>query len=354
MKKILLLIPILFLTACGPKVQINPISTGGDNTPDTNNNEIIDLTSSQVSTGVSLDDLGNIINGQYYFDSGDGIYYSSFDESEAAHIYQYKDGTTSIIFNGFGWSFVVKDGYLYFSGNEGTSIDGSYHLFKMNLEDYSYEIINYGYCFNMNFYKEWLYYVKEDSENYFSVYRSDLNGDNEQQVASTGSYVGIIFDDMFYYLSDQTIYRSNPDGSNPILVLEDVNRFIIGQGKFIYEDTSNNLKTANIDGANQTIVKYSDGTTISRINSAGEVIYFVKTTSDTATNGYAYPYALYRINFDGTNEQKVYESESYGYYINIVNDQIYALDYAPGASGYYVAITKNMTLTGSNLLTLPR
>ncbi len=340
-KIILIFFAILLITGCSTK----------NKAADNNLNEE-SLNSSQVSEGVNLDDLGNIINGQYYFDSGENIYYSSFDESGSAHIYMVSNGVTKKIFNGFGWSFAINGDYLYFSGNEGTRIDGTYNLFKMKLDGSSYEKINDEYCFNMNFYKDWLYYVKADGTVY-SLYRSDLDGQNEIKVVQSGSYMGIVYEDMLYYLSDNSIYKANPDGSNSELLIPSVAQFIIGMGKFIYTDTSYNIKTSDIDGSKQEVIKYSEGNIIARINSYKDTVFYV-IGSTSPTSGYSYSYTLYSIDLDGTDNKTVYSSTSYGYYINIVNDKVYALDYNAGTSGNFEAIIKSMNLDGSNFQVLYR
>ena len=117
--------------------------------------------SSIVSDGVDNSDLGNIMSGQYYFDDGNTVYYSNFDDSFKAHIYEMdeKTGANKPIFDGFGWSLVPYKGYLYFSGNTGDMIDGTYRLFKLSLKDYTYEIINEDYCYNMSMYDGWLYFI---------------------------------------------------------------------------------------------------------------------------------------------------------------------------------------------------
>lgn len=350
MKRIFLVfIAVLLLAGCGVKEK-----TTENNTNDSNTNiKEEDLKSSQVSKGVSLDDLGNITNGQYYFDSGDSIYYSSFDEGGKAHIYMVTDGNTKSIFNGFGWSFALKGDYIYFSGNEGVKIDGTYNLYRMKKDGSSYEKINSTYCFNMNFYKDWLYYVKANASSVYTLYRSDLDGKNEVQVVGTGSYVGIVYEDMLYYLSDNTIYRSNPDGSLPVPIVYSVYQFVIGMGKLIYTDTGYNIKSSDIDGTNTKVIKANEGEVISRINSYKNTVFYV-VGSSTPTSGYSYSYTLYSMGLDGTNKKTVYSSTSYGYYINIINDKVYALDYNAGASGNFEAITKSMDLDGSNFKVLYR
>ncbi len=312
--------------------------------------------SSQVSHGVNMNDLGNILNGQYYFDDGSVKYYSTFDESGNAHIYMAKNGTTKSIFDGFGWSFALKDGWLYFSGNEGTKIDNTYNLFKMKADGSSYTKINYDFCFNMNFYKDWLYYVKKDSNDNYAVYRSLLDGTKETMIISDGTYASIVYEDNLYYISGDYLYKSEPDGTKAVKILNDViSQFIIGQGKIIYVDESNNIKSSYIDGTHIKTIKVSDGNAIQRINSYKTSIFYVEYDASYLSERRAYQYHIYSIGFDGTNDKKIYDGVSWGYYINIVDGKLYVLDYAQDLSiNKFIAITSNMNLNGSNIKRLYR
>jgi hypothetical protein len=341
-KVFLLFLLVLLLAGCGS----NKIKIPGLN---------VNSTSSQVSLGVNVDDLGNVMNGQYYFDSGEEEYYSTFDETGSSHIYMTKNKTTKTIFNGFGWSFAVKDDYLYFSGNEGEVIDGTYNLFRMKKDGSSYERINTGYCFNMYFYDEWLYYGKEETEDNYSIFRSNLDGSNETKVVPD-SYNSIIYENKLYYQSNSYVYVANPDGTNPQMILGDaVTQFIIGQGKIIYLDSYYNIKTADVDGTDIKVVRAYDGEEIIKINSYKNQIFYVKYNENYLSDRMAYQYYLYSVNMDGTNDQKVYEGVSWGYYVNIVNNNIYVLDYAQDLTiNKFIAVTYRMNMDGSDINALYR
>ena len=347
MKKLFVLLLTAFIvTGCG--------STEAEKEKEKDNNTTD--TSSQVSKGFNRDDLGNIINGQYYFDNGDVIYYSTFDESGNAHIYMKDGNTTKSIFNGFGWSFALKDDYLYFSGNLGTSIDGTYNLFKMKADGSSYEVINTGYCFNMNFYNDWLYYVKKGSDDVYSIYRSDLNGENETRIVTSNSYASVVYEDKLYYLSNEVIYEADVDGNNPVAIVSDyVTKFIIGQGKIIYTDYYDNIRLVDIDGKNVKTIRTNSGYDIDRINSYKDTVYYIVYDETYLSDRMAYTYDIYSINVDGTNDKKVYSGVSWGFYMNIVDDKIYVLDYAQDLTiNKFIAITYNMNLDGSNIVELYR
>lgn len=348
MKKIKLfslLFLILVLVGCTSEKDSNTEITDKN---DSNN-------SSQVSAGVNMDDLGNIMNGQYYFDDGKQIFYSTFNEVGDSHIYMQQNGTTIAIFDGFGWSFALKDGYLYFSGNEGTKIDGTYNLYRMKISDGSYQKINTSYCFNMFFYKDFLYYTKEVSDGKYAVYRSNLDGTNETKVIDS-SYVSIIYENKLYYLLEDVIYQAEPDGNNSKVVLNDkVDEFIIGQGKIIYLDTDNNIKYADITGTNINTVRAASSTKAYKINSYKDTVYYINYSDTYLSDRRAYPYSIYSIKLNGTEDKKIYDGVSWGYYVNIVRDKVYVLDYAQDLTiNKFVAITSNMNLDGSNVTRLYR
>ena len=348
MKKIrlfLLFLSFVFIVGCTDKTEEKTTEKALNNNP----------TSSQVSVGVNMDDLGNIMNGQYYFDDGNQIFYSTFDETGASHIYMQQNGTTLSIFNGFGWSFALKDGYLYFSGNEGTKIDGTYNLFKMKIADGSYQKINTSYCFNMYFYDDYLYYSKELSEDVYAVYRSNLDGTNETKIVDN-SYSSIVYESKLYYLQDDKIYEADPNGLNAKVILnDDVVQFIIGQGKIIYLDLNNDIKMSDINGANINTIRMASGLEVYKINSYKDTIFYVVDKDTYLSDRLAYSYSLYSIKIDGTNDKKVYDGVSYGYYINIVKDKVYALDYAQDLTiNKFVAITSNMNLDGTSITKLYR
>ena len=70
---------------------------------------------------------------------------------------------------------------------------------------------------------------------------------------------------------------------------------------------------------------------------------------------YAYNYKIYKIDFDGQNNMLVYDGVSWGFYVNILNDKVFVLDYVWDLNAStQVAITKNMSLEGTGLIVLPR
>ncbi|MBN2853194.1 MAG: DUF5050 domain-containing protein [Clostridia bacterium] len=308
--------------------------------------------SSVVSAGVNKDDLGNIINGQFFFDDGKYQYFSSHDQYDKAHIYMVdkKSGNTTTIFNGFGWSLVVRDNYLYFSGNEGDTIDGSYNLYKMNLDDLSYEVINDSYCYGMSFYNDWLYYITVDSSSNYRYERINVETGKKETVVETGGLVVVVYDKKLYYLDPAgMITRADLDGSNPETVVDEAcNYFIIGNGKIVYIVGYTEIKSCDTDGKNINSIKASYDKSIGSVNSYKDTLIYVTYASDDFnSSSYGYNYSLNSIDFDGKKDTEIYKSISYGFYINVIDGDIYALDYyLRDGDTYYTAIISKMKMNG--------
>lgn len=317
--------------------------------------------SSVVSKGVDKSDLGNIMSGQYYFDDGNVVYYSNYDDQFKAHIYELnkKTGATVPIFDGFGWSLVPDGDYLYFSGNTGDTIDGTYNLFKMNLKDHSYEIINPEYCYNMSRYNDWLYFISQDTSGNYSYKRLNLKDLKVETLVKDGSgRVVVIYNKKLYYLdSSGYIIMANPDGSKPINVIDQIcSNFVIGNGKLIFND-NNTIKTADTDGGNINTVREADNMVITTLNSRGNTIFYSSyngSAVDYKLNGY--PYTLYSVNFNGKDGRRVYSGTSWGIYVNIIDNQVYALDYVMDTeAGHttHVTIISVMSNKGDDIKLLP-
>ncbi len=314
-----------------------------------------------VSHGVNTDDLGNIMNGQYYFDDGTDQYYASFDPSCAAHIYKVSKGKTTpeTIFDGFGWSLVPYNGWLYFSGNEGQKIDATYNLFRMKTDGSNLENINSNYCYGMNIYDNHLYFISspsKDSEE-SDIYRSDLDGKNQTAVVTGQIYTFIIYEKKLYYAdSNDDLYCADDDGKNAkVISSEGVYDFFFGNGKIVYENSNGDIKVMDIDGKNPKLVRAAGDKPLGALNSYKDTIYYAVYDEEEVEGTYANPYELYSIKFDGTDNKLLYNSMSYGIYVNILNDKVYVLDYAMDPNtGNMPAIARSMDLDGGNVQDLYR
>ncbi len=317
--------------------------------------------SSLVSKGVNTDDLGNIMNGQYFFDDGSNQYYSSFDSNTAAHIYKIAKGSSkgTSLFDGFGWSLVINQNWLYFSGNQGKTIDGTYNLFRIRTDGTGLEKLNIGYCYGMSIYNNNLYYVKKPdvkSEEY-DIYSSGLDGKNEKQILKGPIYFFVIYDSKLYYLNSLgALYTAKADGTASVKIsTEPITRFIIGNGKIVYEAKTGDIKHMDVKGKNIKLVRAAGAKPIATLNSYKGNIFYAEYDKDAVAGTYANNYYLHSIKFDGTADKLIYTGLSYGTYVNLLNDKTFVLDYALNPSTSKMpAIAKDMDLDGKNLKELFR
>ena len=150
---------------------------------------------------------------------------------------------------------------------------------------------------------------------------------------------------------------SNPDGTKPTQVIDQTcSSFIIGNGKLIFND-GGALKTADTDGKNINTIREADNLVITTLNSRGNTVYYSAYNNnaiDYKLNGY--PYTLYSINFNGKDDRQIYTGTSWGIYINIIDNNVYALDYVMDVdAGHptYVTIISYMSNKGDDIKLLP-
>ena len=197
------------------------------------------------------------MNGQFYYDAGDFILFTDYDSANIAGIFRYNVNTEVVdaIFDGYGWSFVVHDGWLYFAGNPGLDLDYSYELYRCRLDGSDLQFLQSGYHYGVTIYNGQLYYVREDADGVMNLCRSQLDGSGEQilQADSTGIYT--IYQDTLYYISqDYMLCQTSPNFSGNQVIVEDATFFIIGQNQFVYIDWVGNVYRCALDGSGQTML----------------------------------------------------------------------------------------------------
>jgi len=300
------------------------------------------------------------MNGQYYFATDDLIFYSCFDSNDKAHIYSVKKDGSELrtILDGFGWSLVVIEDWLYFTGNQGEAIDGTYNIFRMKFDGSQLEQINNVYSYGMFFYDDYLYYMKSNSETHdlMSICRSLLDGKNEEVLFPDG-YAPLIYKNQLYYYDRQgNMYRTNPDGTDPeVIQAAAVKSYALSNEKIIYSDSYNNIYSCDLDGSNNQLIRSSQGVTIYNVNAYDGRIFFTEYDTDFNYTAYGYNYAVKSCKFDGSDEKTVFESLSYGFYMNLVSNKLMLMDYAVSeSSGKMAAVIKVMNLDGSSQNTMAR
>jgi hypothetical protein len=268
------------------------------------------------------------------------------------------DNEIKTIFDGFGWSLVTVDDWLYFSGNQGEAIDGSYNIFRMKFDGSKLERINNKYSYGMSIYGDYLYYMKRNPEyqDLMSVCRSALDGSNEEVLFPNG-FNPVIYQNQLYYHDNQgNMFRTDQDGSNPeVLNSGDVGSYIISEGKIIYRDFNHNIYTCEADGGNNKLIRESTGDPINSINAAGDRIFFSIYDENFNYDVYGWTYTIKSCKMNGGDEKEVFSSASYGIYMNVVGDKLMCMDYVQNKStGAQTAYIKVMDLNGGNIHTLER
>lgn len=308
--------------------------------------------SAVVSSGVESTDLGNIMSGQYYFATEDYIFYSSYDTNNESHIYSVKKDGTDLqpIFDGFGWSLVVIDDWLYFSGNQGTIIDGTYNLFRMKFDGSDLQKLNDKYSYGMFLYGDRLYYMESiDSTNTrMSISSSNLDGTNKEVLVPEG-YSPLIHDDKLYYIDGtRNIFKTDPDGTNPKIIVQSTVNFYIISGDSIFYIKNNQIQTCDLEGNNHQVIIESSTLPLLSLNYHNDRLFYsdYETTFDFQLMGYHYN--IYSVKIDGSDKKLVFSSVSYGIYMNLVNNKLMLMDYAQGSStSPMTAVIKVMNLDGS-------
>jgi internalin A len=252
---------------------------------------------------------GNLVNGGYYLQQGDWVYYADY-----------------------------INGFQMFK----RSLDGTQRS-RVTTDDHIRSI---------NILGEWIYYM-----GYMGVYKVKTDGNGLTWLAP-GSGQVIVYDNYIYYNDWEEMYRMDLDGGNRKLL----GRFDIQNGSslwqhqfniadgFIYFTNGVNIYKVSLDGTSST---HLYGGAISYINVVGDWIYYLdgnrenaiykmKTDgteqgtlvcSDSGRNmniegGYIYysnlndNSTLYRMNLDGTGKKKLSTMPVYDY-INISGEWIY-------------------------------
>ena len=313
-----------------------------------------------VSAGVDMSDLGNITNGQYYFATDKKVFYSDYDTNDTAHIYSAnKDGTgLKTIFDGFGWSLVVFDDWLYFSGNQGKEIDGTYNIFRVKLDGSQLQKLNNEYSYGMFFYNNYLYYMKRnpDYQDKMSICRSSLDGKNEEVLFPFGNSP-LVFENQLYYFDNQgNMFRTKPDGKDPqVLLTAAVKAYVLSDEKIVYVDYNNSINTCDLDGKNNKTVVSSNTLPILNVNAYDGRIYYSEYEEDFDYTAYGWNYTIKSCKMDGSDKKSVFSGVSYGIYMNLVNNKLMLMDYVRDPSSQIMnAVIKVMNLDGSNQSTLAR
>ncbi len=158
-----------------------------------------------------------------------------------------------------------------------------------------------------------IYYQKSDDD--LSMYKSDINGENETKLNSAQSYFINVYKDKIYYSngSDEfNVYTMDKDGkNNKCIIKSPANYLTIYKDKIYYSNVDDNstVYSADLDGSNpKKIVDFP----IFYLTAYKDMIYFVN---------YADNCKIYQAELDGKNMKAIVED--YCAYLNLYNDYVY-------------------------------
>ncbi len=336
----------------------------GDNTPSegskTSNGNASDVP--VISAGVDVEDSGNAVSNQIYFDAGDTAFYSCSDKNNQNHIYALdkKSGETRIIFDGFGWSFTVFDDQVYFSGNPGPVIDSTYNIYRMNTDGSGLEKINDKYSHGLFFFRGLLYFLERDERDYdyetsFHLYRMDPKTLEKQKVKDYCKNALIYKGRIYFVDSSGNVYGYDTNLQNPIVSIgyADVKTFVISHDKFYYVDHNNNIKSCDLDGKNMVVLReHNQSNNIFSLIAYNGKLYFSELDPyDFDYDAYAYQTALWSMEFDGSGAKQLHSYRTISSFINVVGNRIYALVQRrpfEGDSSYAAVYIESVALTGGD------
>lgn len=287
----------------------------------------------QLSAGAGKEDIGNIMNNQFYFATDKRMYYPGFDSDEKTHIYSADlDGSDRrIIFDGFGWSLVVKDDWLYFSGNPGDDIDNSYCIYRVKTDGSYYEKLNDTFSQNFFIYGEHLYFLKRSGEyivNY-TLCRMQLDGKGEESFPHDAKQAVAYKDKLYYNSGSGNLYRIDPNKENIEVIFSNaVDRFIISGDNIVYVDVWGALNICSLDGENITKIREKGTFPIYSLNTYNNRIYFSECDPNSFDyNKYGYYFTIKSVDFKGNGEKEHLTFYSSGIYMNLVDNRLMVFEY---------------------------
>ncbi len=287
----------------------------------------------QLSAGVGKKDVGNIMNNQFYFATDKRMYYPGFDSAEKTHIYSANlDGSDrKIIFDGFGWSLVVKDDWLYFAGNPGDDLDNSYCIYRVKTDGSHYEKLNDTYSQKFFIYGEHLYFLKQFGEyiKNYTLCRMQLDGTGEESFPNDAKQAVAYKNKLYYNSGSGNLYRIDPDKENLTTILSNaVERFVISGDNIVYVDVWGALNICSLNGENITKIREKGAFPILSLNTYNDRIYFSESDPNSFDyNKYGYYYTIKSVNLEGNGEKELFAFYSNGIFMNLVDNKLMVFEF---------------------------
>ncbi|MDR2719723.1 MAG: DUF5050 domain-containing protein, partial [Nitrososphaerota archaeon] len=253
---------------------------------------------------------GNIVNGGYYAQQGDYIFF--MNNSDSGKLYKVRvDGNDLTKLCDDPCKYVnVMGEYVYYSkGSRGSNgklckikTDGSNRT-QLNNDDSAY----------INVLDDWIYYCNESDNQ--KLYKMRINGENRQKLCDDKSISINVVDNWIYYSNrsdDYKIYKIAVDGKSKLKLNDDDCSFINVVNDWIYYI---NLKESGR-------VRFCDS------DANGVIDEWAMITSTGVSFGAG---MLYKMRIDGRERRKIYSSAVS--YLNVVNGYVFFTETNESSSG---------------------
>ena len=291
-----------------------------------------------LSVGVGKEDLGNIMNNQFYFATAEKKYYPGFDGDNNTHIYSANlDGSElTPIFDGFGWSLVVKDEWLYFAGNPGRQIDNTYCVYRVKTDGSKYEKLSDAYSYGLFIFGDHLYFLKQhpDYSSLFTLYRMNLDGTSEESFPQNAKQAVAYKNRLYYNDGSGNLFSIDPNKEKLSVVMSGlVDRFTISGDKIIYTDTFGNLNVSSLDGKETVKIRDKGAYDIYSLNTYNDRIYIGECDINSFDyDKYGYHNFISSVDFEGNHETEIFDFYSTGLYMNLVGGRLMVFEYVRGGN----------------------
>jgi hypothetical protein len=233
---------------------------------------------------------------------------------------------------------IHNNGYVLINGDwiYYTNFDNNNYLYKKRLDGNIGQELTKHYSCQLNFIDNWIYYTKGVPG---EVYKININGEQNKKVIDkkVGNLI-VINDFIFYRKSCDSdwgkLYKTDLEGQNEQLLTNNIIEFSISDDWIYYSNRDDGASLYKMDLTGANVTKLNDQYSLF-IDVASEYIYYAD---------YADSQKLYMIKIDGTN--KTILSQETCWNINIQNEYLYYRNQSQGGRIYRMKLdgSENMVV----------
>ena len=216
------------------------------------------------------------------------------------------------------WASVCeKDSKLYFQNT-----DDEFSIYSSDIDGNNTQKLNSAPSYFINVFNDYIFYVNENDD--FKLYRMNLDGSDDKKLIDNKCYNVTVYNDYIYYSNyddNQRLYKASIDGSTNVKLIDTLAFYpIVGDDKLFYVDGTKDYKIyqADLDGNNIEEVQTNVEVSGAYLNYANNAIYYTNPKTDTNESGNEF---LYKTDLNNGNTTTVIEAMCAD--INIYNNTIY-------------------------------